>query len=200
MTAGELLIVRHGETKWSASGQHTSRTDVPLTATGEAQARALTPLLCARPIVATLVSPRLRARRTADLAGFRESAQVEPDLVEWSYGEYEGLTTQQIRVHDPGWSIWTGRTPGGESIEDVKARADKVLAVILSKQQHGDVLVIGHGHFGRVLAARYLGQAATVGALLWLDPATLCTLGTEHGDPVVSGWNIRVFLPADSRN
>jgi probable phosphoglycerate mutase len=188
---GELLICRHGETDWSRTGRHTGSTDVPLTADGETEARALAPLLAARAdrIRLVLVSPRQRARETARLAGIT-GATVTADLSEWDYGAYEGLTTDEIRRDRPEWTIWTGNPPGGETADDVSARADRLLHGIRDSLATGDVLVIGHGHFGRVLAARYLGLPACAGALLRLDPATMCVLGTEHESPTIVRWNL----------
>ncbi len=188
---GELLICRHGETSWSKSGQHTGVTDIPLTDTGRAQARALRPLLNARAgrIRHVLVSPLSRARDTAALAGV-DSAAVTDELAEWNYGAYEGLTTEEIRLDRPGWTIWNGDPPGGETAAEVGARADQLLAQITRLRRDGDVLVIGHGHFGRVLAARYLQLPVAAGALLQLDPATLCVLGVEHESPTIVRWNL----------
>lgn len=190
MDRHELLIIRHGETEWSRDGRHTSTTDVDLTPAGEREAKALAPLLAGRRLARVVVSPRRRARRTADLAGVGDRAVIDPDAAEWAYGEYEGRTTAEIRRDRPGWTIWAGNPPGGETAGEVGARADRLLARLMPALAEGDVLVLGHGHFGRVLAARYLGLPATGGALLRLDPATVCALGTEHGAPVVSRWNV----------
>lgn len=189
-SAGELLLVRHGETEWSRSGRHTSTTDVELTSEGVRQACALRPLLAGRPIATVLVSPRRRALGTAELAGVRTGAVVAPDAVEWSYGAYEGRTTPEIRREQPGWTIWSGDPPDGETAIEVGARADRLLTRIAAALPAGDVLVIGHGHFGRVLAARYLGLPVQSGSVLRLDPATLCILGTEHASPVIVRWNL----------
>src|SRR5882762_10151243 len=170
---GELLICRHGETEWSRSGRHTGATDVPLTPAGQANAGALRPLLADRPIAHALVSPRQRARDTARLAGIVDPI-VTDDLAEWDYGKYEGLTTAEIRRDRPGWTIWNGDPPGGETAAAVGRRADRLLHRITPLLADGDVLVVGHGHFGRVLAARYLALPVAAGALLRLDPATLC--------------------------
>src|SRR5256885_680847 len=184
MPRGELLICRHGETEWSRSGRHTGTTDVPLTSAGEANATTLRPLLAERQIAHALVSPRRRAQDTARLAGVVEPA-VTDDLAEWDYGDYEGLTTAEIRRERPGWTIWNGDPPGGESADAVGRRADRLLDRIVPLLPDGDVLAVGHGHFGRVLAARYLRLPVSRGALLRLDPATLCVLGTEHDAPTV---------------
>lgn len=188
---GELLICRHGETEWSRTGRHTGSTDVPLTPAGEAEARALAPLLAARSkrIRLVLVSPLKRARETGRLAGLTEFT-VTDDLREWDYGAYEGLTTEEIRRDRPEWTIWTGNPPGGETSDDVTARADRLLREVRDTLSTGDVLVVGHGHFSRALASRYLGLPVSAGALLRLDPATMCVLGTEHESPTIVHWNL----------
>lgn len=186
---GELWLVRHGETEWSRARLHTGDTDVPLTEFGERQARALGRLLAGLRPALVLVSPRRRAVRTAELAGLAP-LQVDPDLAEWEYGEYEGLTTPQIRATRPGWTIWTGDPPGGETAAQVGARADRALARIRAALPHGDVVVVAHGHFGRVLAARWVGLEPSGGRLFALDPAGPCLLGSEHGAPVIHRWNL----------
>ena len=161
---GELILLRHGETDWSRGGQHTGRTDVPLTADGEAAAAALKPVLAGRDIRAAFSSPLQRAIRTAELAGLA-GVQQDPDLQEWDYGGYEGETTPQIRVHRPGWYLWRdGVIPGdaehpGETVEEVGARADAVLARVTPLLADGDVVLVSHGHLLRVLAARWLRLA-----------------------------------------
>lgn len=187
--SGSLLLVRHGETEWSSAGKHTSTTDAVLTEHGRDQARALRPLLRSRALVLTLVSPMARARETAELAGL-SGARIDADAVEWNYGRYEGLTTDQIRVDRPGWTIFTGDPPGGETAAEVGARADRLLERIGEAQAGGDVAVVGHGHFGRVLAARYLGLPVDAGALLRLEPATISILGHEHESPTIEQWNV----------
>jgi broad specificity phosphatase PhoE len=183
-----LVLVRHGETEWSRGGRHTGSTDVPLTPFGERQAAALAPVLATLRPVLVLASPRERARRTAELAG--ATAETDPDLAEWAYGEYEGVTTPEIRRDRPGWTIWTGDPPGGETAAQVGARADRVLARAHEAMPAGDVLLFTHGHFGRVLAARYLGLPVDGGRLFALGPASPCLLGTEHGFPVIQRWNL----------
>lgn len=194
---GELLLVRHGETEWTLSRRHTSYTDLPLTANGEDQARAVSPMLAQHSIALALTSPLRRARRTAELAGLGD-AETEPDLHEWDYGGYEGLTTATIRSGRPGWTLWTdGVVPGpashpGESPQQVGARADRVLARIrpvLASPAGGAVVLVAHGHFLRVLAARRLGLPPAAGALFRIDTGTVSTLGTEHDRPVISKWN-----------
>jgi len=194
---GDLILLRHGETEWSRDGKHTGRTDVPLTARGEEQATAVRPLLADRKIVRVLTSPAARARRTAELAGL-EPAETTPCLWEWDYGAYEGLTTPEIQVERPGWYLWRdgvapSRSPGGlpgESVEQVGARADGVLAEVRAALADGDVALVAHGHVLRVLTARWLGQPPDGGRLYRLGTATLSTLGTEHGYPVISAWNV----------
>ena len=189
---GQLCLVRHGETEWSRDGRHTSISDIPLTPTGERQARALGKLLADVCPALVLTSPRQRARRTAELAGLAEvcPVQAEPDLAEWAYGEYEGITTPEIRRTRPDWTIWTGDPPGGETAGQVRQRADRVLDRIRSALASGPVVAIGHGHFSRVLAARWLGLPVTGGALFVLGPASPCLLGSEHGNPAVHRWNV----------
>jgi broad specificity phosphatase PhoE len=182
-----LWIVRHGETEWSLAGRHTGRTDLPLTAEGERQASTLGPILARRRYALVLTSPLRRARDTCRLAGFGDVAQAEPDLAEWDYGRYEGKTSREIEESDPGWTIWTGFVPGGETGEEVAARADRVITRATSAA--GDVLLFAHGHLLRVLAARWLGLSPSEGRLLGLDPATLGILGHERATRVVRMWN-----------
>ena len=183
---GDVWLVRHGETEWSRSGKHTSTTDVPLTAEGEAAARSLAPRLAGETFALVLTSPRERARRTADLAGF-PSAEVDDDLVEWAYGDYEGITTDQIRETVPDWTVWTHPSPGGETADEVGTRLDRVLARCAGVA--GDCLLFGHGHALRALSARWLGQPVASGRLLRLDTGTLSVLGHEREQAVVLRWN-----------
>ncbi|MFE0351266.1 histidine phosphatase family protein [Streptomyces griseoluteus] len=193
---GDLLLVRHGETEWSRSGQHTSWTDLPLTEHGEEQARSLTPLLAGRRFALTLTSPLGRARRTAELAGVT-GAEPEPDLREWDYGGYEGITTVDIHRTRPDWDLWTdGAVSGpeghpGESPEQIGARVDRVLARVekVLDADNGDVLLVAHGHVLRVLTARRLGLPPREGRLFQLATGTVSRLSTEHGHPVVAEWN-----------
>lgn len=184
-----VWVVRHGETEWSASGRHTSTTDIPLTAEGERQARAVAPLLDGVPFTHVFTSPMSRARHTCELAGLGDVAQVDPDLAEWNYGGYEGITTPTIRETVPGWTIWSGPWPGGETPEQVGARADRVIARAL--EGDGPIAVFAHGHFLRVLAARWCGLDPTEGRRFLLDPATVGILGWEHGMAAVARWNAR---------
>ena len=183
---GDLWVVRHGQTEWSVAGRHTSTTDLPLLPEGEEAARGLAPRLAGTAFGLVLTSPRLRARRTAALAGFAE-AEVDEDLVEWAYGDYEGVTSAEIQESAPGWTIWTGEVPGGESAAQVGARLDRV--VDRARAVDGDTLVFGHGHALRALAARWLGLPVSEGRLLRLDTATVSVLGHERADPVVLRWN-----------
>jgi probable phosphoglycerate mutase len=183
---GDVWLVRHGETEWSRDGRHTGTTDLPLTETGEAAARELAPRLAGETFALVLTSPLERARRTAALAGF-PAAKVDADLMEWTYGDYEGVTTDEIRETVPGWTVWTHPSPGGESAEQVSDRLDRV--VERCRGAAGDVLLVGHGHALRALAARWLGLPATDGRLLKLDTGTVSVLGHERETPVVLRWN-----------
>ncbi|MEV0975228.1 histidine phosphatase family protein [Streptomyces sp. NPDC049915] len=192
---GDLLLVRHGETEWSLTGQHTSFTDLPLTTHGEEQAKSLAPLLSGRPFALALTSPLRRAVRTAELAGLL-GAVPEPDLHEWDYGGYEGVATVDIHRTRPGWDLWTDGVPSGtgsrgESPEEVGRRADRVLSRVVPALTAGDVVLVAHAHFLRVLTARRLGLPPSEGRLFQLATGTLSRLSTEHGRPVVAEWNVR---------
>jgi broad specificity phosphatase PhoE len=185
----DLLLVRHGETTWSKNGQHTGRTDIPLTDVGEAQARSLGPALAERQFVLVLTSPLARAAMTARLAGF-DAPEVEPDLAEWDYGDYEGKTTAEIQRQVPGWSIWTGICPNGETAEQVGARADRVLARVKASAGPGETAALfAHGHILRVLAARWLGVPPVGGGWLALGTGSISQLGWEHARSVIQQWN-----------
>ncbi|MGZ4437092.1 MAG: histidine phosphatase family protein [Nocardioides sp.] len=184
--APEVWLVRHGETEWSKAGRHTSTTDLPLTAEGERVAEGLRERLAGTSFDLVLTSPRLRARRTAELAGFPD-AQTEDDLVEWDYGDYEGVTTAEIRERVPGWTVWSHPCPNGESAEQVTERMDRAMAKV--RAQAGRVLVFGHGHALRCLAARWIEQPVTEGRFFFLDTATVSTLAYDRGSPVVQRWN-----------
>jgi probable phosphoglycerate mutase len=196
---GELILVRHGETEWSRAGRHTGRTDIPLTAKGAADAAALAPMVRARVagdrLVAVFASPARRAQRTAALAGLAVT-NTDPDLWEWDYGGYEGITTAEIQRERPGWSLWRdGVIPGdaehpGETVEEVGERVDRVLKRAEPLLPDGDVALVAHGHVLRVLTARWLGLQPTAGRLFRLDTGTVSTLGTEHDDPVILSWNV----------
>ncbi|NEE15461.1 histidine phosphatase family protein [Streptomyces sp. SID7499] len=193
---GDLLLVRHGETEWSRSGQHTSFTDLPLTPHGEEQAASLAPLVADRSFALVLTSPLGRAVRTAELAGLTGAVR-DADLHEWHYGAYEGVTTEEVHRTHPDWDLWTdGGPPGpdgepGESPEEVGERADRVLARAEKSLPEGDVMLVAHGHFLRVLTARRLGLSPAEGRLFRLETGTVCRLSTEHGRPVIAEWNTR---------
>jgi broad specificity phosphatase PhoE len=184
-----VYLARHGETAWSASGQHTGHTDIPLTARGERNAEGLGQRLSGITFAKVLTSPLSRARRTCELAGFGAGAETDPDLQEWDYGRYEGRQTVDIRTERPGWYLFSDGCPGGESVEAVGDRADQVIAKLRSVE--GNVLVFSHGHILRVLAARWLGLPAGEARLFLLSTAALSILGYEHAlsEPVIRLWN-----------
>jgi broad specificity phosphatase PhoE len=187
----DIWLVRHGQTEWSESRRHTSRSDVPLTAGGREAAVALAPLLAGQDFALVLVSPASRALDTARLAGFPD-AEVDPDLREREYGEIEGLTTEQVRAWGPqwqGWTVWTGAVPGGETLAEAGARASRVLA--RADDAAGPVLLFGHGHELRILAAVALALAPAVAERLVLDPATVSVVGPEHEVRAIRVWNRR---------
>jgi probable phosphoglycerate mutase len=192
----KAYLVRHGQTEWSLSGQHTGRTDIPLTADGEANARRLGERLAKikEPIQIVLTSPVRRARRTAELAGFGDRAEVEPDLYEWDYGEYEGRRTADIHRERPDWQLFRDGVPGGETLAQVAARADRVIARV--RATGGNALLFSSGHILRVLAARWCGCDATAGQYFYLSTASLSTLGYEHNlqGPAVHLWNDQEHL------
>ncbi len=182
----EVWLIRHGETEWSLSGQHTGDTDLPLTAAGEDKAKALAPLLADAAFDRVLSSPLQRAHRTADLAGLAD-VELYDDLVEWRYGDYEGVTTVDIRKTQPRWSVWTDGAPGGESPKDVSARVDRVIDGCRGKG--GRTLLVAHGHVLRALAVRWIDQPVAMGIHLPLDTAKLCVLGYDRGVPTLERWN-----------
>lgn len=183
----EVVLLRHGETEWSATGRHTGTTDVPLTDAGRAAARAIGATFAGRSFALVLTSPLQRAAETARLAGLA-GAEVVADLAEWDYGEYEGRTTADIRTERPGWTVWDGPVAGGEEVDDVGRRADRVIAAC--RAAGGDVALVGHGHHLRVLAARWVGLPPVAGRLLALSTATLSVLGWEREQPVIRSWNV----------
>ncbi|HEV7974255.1 acid phosphatase [Amycolatopsis sp.] len=189
--AHQLFLIRHGQTEWSLSGKHTGRTDIPLTPAGEVQARAAGVTLgtLRKGPALVLSSPRRRATHTAELAGLEVSEMTE-ELAEWDYGDYEGITTETIRETDPGWTVWTHPIPGGESAEQVAARADKVLERVHAALTESDVVLIGHGHFSRVLVARWIGEPPSAGVHFALDPASITVLGDERGEPQIEHLNL----------
>jgi len=185
--AHEVVLVRHGETEWSRSGKHTGRTDIPLAERGRQDARAVGDALRNRTFALVLTSPLTRAAETCRLAGFGEVAVQRDELREWDYGAYEGRTTAEIRKERPAWTLWRDGVPEGESIEEVAARVDRVIAEL--RAIDGDALLFAHGHVLRMLAARWLGLDPSGGRLFALDPATLSALGYERETPVVRLWN-----------
>ena len=190
MTTEPLVhVVRHGQTEWSRDGRHTGTTDIPLTPEGEAQARAAGAVLAGLDPALVLTSPLERARRTCELAGLGGAAVVDPDLHEWDYGDWEGITTATIRETVPGWTIWSGPWPGGETPDEVAARADRVIERALTSP--GPVVLFSHGHFLRVLTARWCDLDPREGRRFLLDPATVGILGWEHGMRAVARWNAR---------
>jgi broad specificity phosphatase PhoE len=185
----EVVLVRHGETEWTLSGQHTGRTDIPLTERGREQARALAAALAARRFALVLTSPLARAAETCRLAGLGEQAAERDELREWDYGAYEGRTTPAIREERPGWTLWRDGVPDGETEAEVGARVDRVISEVRAVE--GDAVLFAHGHVLRVLAARWLGLEAAAGRLFALDPATVSVLGYERETPVIRSWNGR---------
>jgi probable phosphoglycerate mutase len=184
----EIWLIRHGETEWSRSGAHTGRTDLPLTQSGRENAAAVGRWLAGRSFPLVLTSPLARARETCRLAGYGEAAQVDPDLCEWDYGAYEGRTTADIRRENPGWSLWIAGPLHGETIAQVAARAERVLARVM--RQEGDAALFAHGHILRILTARWLGLAPDCGRLFALSTASVSVLGFEHDTHVISQWNL----------
>lgn len=186
--AGDLVLLRHGQTEWSRTHRHTGLTDVPLTPVGERQAASLAGALARRQPVATFTSPLQRARRTAQLAGLQ--AEVDDDLLEWHNGAYEGRTTADIRSDHPGWWLWTDGAPGGESAEQVGVRCGRTLAHVAPLLAQGDVVLVGHGHALRALAAVWLGLPASQGGLFTMEEAGLSVLGTYRGHRVLRRWGV----------
>jgi probable phosphoglycerate mutase len=191
-----VYLARHGETEWTLSGQHTGRTDIPLTARGEADARHLGERIKGREFALVLTSPLQRARRTCELAGVGDRCRVDEDLREWDYGEFEGLKTAEIRQRKPDWSLFRDGCPGGETADQVGARADRLIAKLRRGTREagrtGDAIVFSHGHMLRVLTARWVGLPAAAGRLFLCDPTSLGILGHEHDrqeEPVVRLWN-----------
>jgi len=185
--AQKVFLLRHGETEWSLNGQHTGVTDILLTENGRKAARLLQPVLAEETFTLVLTSPLQRARETCELAGLGKQATIESDLIEWNYGEYEGLKTEQIRLTRPGWSVFRDGCPGGESPEQVAARADRVLSKVRATE--GNVALFAHGHILRVLAARWINLSANYGEHFLLDTATLNVLGYYRESPAFKIWN-----------
>ncbi|MDM9623736.1 histidine phosphatase family protein [Rhizobium sp. S96] len=187
----EIHLVRHGETEWSLSGRHTGRSDIPLTANGEEAARKLAARLEGLSVSAVWSSPSQRARNTCRLAGYDTDAVIKPDLAEWDYGAYEGITTKEILAGRPGWQLFRDGCPNGETVADVGARADKIIAEL--RQANAPILIFSSSHFLRVLAARWLGLPAQDGSRFILDTTSISILGYEHDltEPVIRRWNQR---------
>jgi broad specificity phosphatase PhoE len=183
-----IVVVRHGETEWSLSGRHTSRTDLALIDEGRRRAEGLADILSEWSFALVLCSPLRRARETCEIAGFADRAEIDDDLREWDYGEYEGLTTPEIRERDPDWSLWRDGCPGGEQPSEVAARADRALSRLASTG--GNALVFAHGHILRVLAARWLSLGAEFGGRIALGAGAVCVLGHERETRVIERWNI----------
>ena len=183
----KIFLIRHGETEWSRLGRHTGTTDLPLTDNGRAAAEALRPLIAAESFAAVFTSPLKRAQQTCELAGLGDVAQIDPDLMEWNYGAYEGRTTADIQAERPGWVIFRDGCPGGDTPARVAARAERVIARV--RVIDGDVALFSHGHFSRVFAARWIELPAAEGAHFLLDTSTLCVLGYYGDAPAIQIWN-----------
>jgi broad specificity phosphatase PhoE len=187
---GEIWLIRHGETEWSRSGAHTGRTDIPLTETGRARAEQIGRYLAGRRFALVLTSPLERARETCRLAGYGDVAQIDPDLREWDYGDYEGRTTAEIRQRNPAWVLWKDGVPNGEALEQVAARAARVIERV--EHVEGDVALFAHGHLLRILTAVWLGLEPAAGSLFALGTASIGTLGYERENRVITRWNLSV--------
>jgi probable phosphoglycerate mutase len=187
-----VCLIRHGETEWSLSGQHTGVTDIPLTENGRKVAKLLAPVLAKESFALVLTSPLWRARETCELAGLGERAEIDHDLIEWNYGEYEGLTPKQIHGRAPGWMLFSDGCPGGEAPEQVGARVDRVIT--RARAVDGHVALFAHGHIFRVFAARWLGLPANAGCHFLLDTATLSVLSYYRGIPAVKRWNAPLVI------
>ncbi|HLM49976.1 MAG TPA: histidine phosphatase family protein [Solirubrobacteraceae bacterium] len=185
----EVFLIRHGETEWSKSGQHTSRTDLRLTGVGEEQSRAVGRKVAGHAFALVLSSPMGRAVRTAELAGLGDRVELRDDMLEWDYGSYEGVTTRDIRSERPDWLLWRDGAPGGETAEQVGARVDRVIAE--ARAAEGDVALFAHGHVLRVLGARWIELGPSAGGRLALSTATISVLGYEREMPVIWRWNER---------
>jgi len=197
MPSQRLFLVRHGETEWSVSGQHTGLTDIPLTESGRALATRWAPILAQLNFALVLTSPLRRARETCELTGLGERAEIDGDLMEWDYGDYEGLTPKQIHEKEPEWLLFRDGCPGGESPAQVGARADRVIARVRATGQN--VAMFAHGHIFRVLVARWIGLPAAAGSHFLLDTATMCVLSYYRGIPAIKRWNAPL-LPPDVRS
>jgi probable phosphoglycerate mutase len=192
MATQRVFLIRHGETAWSLSGQHTGRTDIPLTENGRRSASRLKPILAQVTFARVFTSPLGRARETCELAGLGERAEADNDLMEWNYGDYEGLTSDEIEAKVPGWRLFSDGAPGGESPNEVGRRADAVIERV--RAVDGDVALFAHGHIFRVLAARWIGLPAAAGRNFLLDPATVSVLSYYRGAPAIKRWNAPVVV------
>ena len=190
MSSQRVFLIRHGETEWSLSGQHTGVTDIPLTENGRRVAMMWKPVLSEETFALVLTSPLRRARETCELAGLSDRAEIDPDLTEWNYGEYEGLTPQQIHATNPGWTVFRDGSPGGESPEQVEARIDHVIKKVRTAE--GNVALFSHGHLLRAFAARWIGLRVSDGARLLLDTATLCVMSYYRDIPAIKRWNVPI--------
>jgi probable phosphoglycerate mutase len=188
VTSPRLWLVRHGETAWSASGKHTGSSDIPLTDEGRRAAQSLATTLAGNSFALVVTSPMSRARDTCALAGLADDAETSADLCEWDYGDYEGLTTAEIRAERPGWNVFSDGCPGGESPDQVAARADRVVTRV--RGIDGDAIAFSHGHFLRVLATRWVGLPPQAGAHLALATASVSVLGWERETPVITSWDL----------
>ena len=195
MAATQLWLLRHGATEWALNGRHTGSSDIPLLPQGEAEARALAPLLAQQSFEAVYTSPLQRARRTCELAGLGELASIEPDLREWDYGRYEGITTAEIRRTVPDWTVFSHPCPEGESLEAVQERCNRLLARLVAQHPSGTVALFAHGHILRSLAGCWLGLGVAGGALLVLGTGSFCVLGSEREQRALLRWNAPVQLP-----
>lgn len=191
-----IALIRHGQTVWSQTGQHTGATDIDLTPRGEQEARSIPALLAGLRIspATVLCSPRLRSQRTAVLAGMSID-DTDPDLAEWDYGDYEGMTRSQIHEQNPGWTVFSQGAPGGESPDQVAARADRVLDRARGLLEKGDVALVSHGHMSRVLTVRWVGLPMVAGSLIAMDPAALTVLAIDRGAPIIDHANVVPLLP-----
>jgi broad specificity phosphatase PhoE len=192
MSNQRVFLIRHGETEWSLSGQHTGVTDIPLTENGRALARQLAPVLAKITFAGVLTSPLQRARQTCELAGLGGRAEIDSDLMEWNYGDYEGLTSNEIENKAPGWILFIDGCPGGESPQHVGRRVDSVIERVRAKEK--DVVLFAHGHVFRVFVARWLGLAVAAGRHFLLDTATLSVLSYYRGTPAIKRWNAPVAV------
>jgi len=188
MASQRVFLVRHGETEWSLSGQHTGVTDIPLTEKGRNVAKQWKPILSEEKFALVLTSPLRRARETCELAGLSDRSEIEPDLIEWNYGEYEGLTPAQIHAKRPGWMVFTDGSPGGESPEQVESRIDRVISRV--RHTDGHVALFSHGHLLRAFVARWIDLRVSDGQRFLLDTATLCVLSCYRDIPAIKRWNV----------